>query len=184
MNGSARLFFLWIAIAALSCVPDPAFEGDDPGECSDDADNDQDGDPYWHPAVQAFKDLYGRGDLALIQNVGYPKPNLSHFRSYKKWHSADPAATTVSTGWLANWLKKGYTGGFSIPALNIDRRLNPAFATARVPVLRSLSTYEINSDTKSPSGQDKALELQLMESNAAVLRPTATPTLQFLTNSD
>jgi len=138
---------------------------------------------YWHPAVQAFKDLYGRGDLALVQNVGYPKPNLSHFRSYKKWHSADPAATTVSTGWLANWLKKGYTGGFSIPALNIDRRLNPAFATARVPVLRSLSTYKINSDTKSPSGQDKALELQLMESNAAVLRPTAAPTLQFLTNS-
>src|SRR5688572_5551806 len=36
-------------------------------------------DYYWHPALQPFRDLFDRGDLAVINNIGYPNPNLSHF---------------------------------------------------------------------------------------------------------
>src|SRR5215217_7624898 len=43
-----------------------------------------------HPELTAFKDLYDAGKMAIIQGIGYPNPNRSHFRSMEIWHTADP----------------------------------------------------------------------------------------------
>src|SRR6187401_184916 len=45
----------------------------------------------WAIAMQSFKTLYDRGWLAVVNNVGYPNPNLSHFESERIWAVADPA---------------------------------------------------------------------------------------------
>ncbi len=42
----------------------------------------------FHPALEGFKRLFDAGKMALVQGVGYPDPNRSHFRSRKIWHTA------------------------------------------------------------------------------------------------
>ncbi|MBD2771885.1 DUF1501 domain-containing protein [Iningainema tapete] len=56
-----------------------------------------------HPNMNDLKTLYDQGRLAIIQNVSYPNPNLSHFRSRDIWMSARPEGTADS-GWIARYL--------------------------------------------------------------------------------
>ena len=42
-----------------------------------------------HPAMSKIKELYDQGKVAMVQGVGYPNPNLSHFLSMDIWHTAD-----------------------------------------------------------------------------------------------
>lgn len=53
-----------------------------------------------HPSLRPLKEAYDNGRVALVQGVGYPNPNRSHFRSMEIWHTADPAGTGPRTGWL------------------------------------------------------------------------------------
>ncbi|HIM36638.1 MAG TPA: DUF1501 domain-containing protein, partial [Dehalococcoidia bacterium] len=43
-----------------------------------------------HPSMGPLKDLYDQGKMAIIQGVGYPNPNRSHFRSMDIWHTCEP----------------------------------------------------------------------------------------------
>src|SRR5262245_17613329 len=43
-----------------------------------------------HPSLAKLRARYEQGEVALVQGVGYPRPNRSHFRSMDIWHSADP----------------------------------------------------------------------------------------------
>lgn len=57
-----------------------------------------------NPALQAFKGLYDEGNLSILNNVGYPNPDRSHFRSMDIWHSASNSNEYVNTGWLGRYL--------------------------------------------------------------------------------
>ena len=57
-----------------------------------------------HPALEAFKGLYDDGSLAIMNNVGYPNPDRSHFRSMDIWQSASNSNEYVNTGWLGRYL--------------------------------------------------------------------------------
>lgn len=61
-----------------------------------------DGKVGLHPELTTFKDMYDAGMLAVIQGVGYPNPNRSHFRSMEIWHTADPAHPPKD-GWLGRY---------------------------------------------------------------------------------
>lgn len=50
----------------------------------------------------ALKELFDAGQMAVVQGVGYPNPNRSHFTSMDIWHSADPAMRDHS-GWLGRY---------------------------------------------------------------------------------
>jgi uncharacterized protein (DUF1501 family) len=50
-------------------------------------------------AMRGFEPLWKAGQLAVVQGVGYPNPNRSHFESMDIWQSADPKGVT-KTGWL------------------------------------------------------------------------------------
>ncbi|MBY0310599.1 MAG: DUF1501 domain-containing protein [Phycisphaerales bacterium] len=54
-----------------------------------------------HPQLAGFKEMYDEGMLTVIQSVGYPNPNRSHFKSMDIWHTADPTAT--GNGWLGRY---------------------------------------------------------------------------------
>ncbi|MDP2830279.1 MAG: DUF1501 domain-containing protein [Sulfuricellaceae bacterium] len=54
-----------------------------------------------HPALQALLPLWKDRQLALVQGVGYPKPNLSHFRSIEIWDTASNSEDYLDQGWLA-----------------------------------------------------------------------------------
>lgn len=129
-------------------------------------------------AMQAFKALYDAGQLAIVNNVGYPNPNLSHFTSEMIWEEANPTATLRSQGWLSRYLTKGYTGGYQIPALDIESRLNGAFLGSRVPVMRTPTTFAFQFDAST--AVDNNLQAQLLMEHALFVRPTASPNLSYL----
>lgn len=57
-----------------------------------------------NPALEAFKSLYDDGSLAILNNVGYPNPDRSHFRSMDIWQSASESNVYIQTGWLGRYL--------------------------------------------------------------------------------
>ncbi|MSR30358.1 MAG: DUF1501 domain-containing protein [Gemmataceae bacterium] len=69
-----------------------------------------------HPNLKDFKGFYDQGKLAVIQGVGYPNPNQSHFTSMDIWHSGEantkespsPSATSGLEGWLGKYCDVAY----------------------------------------------------------------------------
>lgn len=57
-----------------------------------------------HPALSAFKELYDDGSLGILNSVGYPNPDRSHFRSMDIWQSGSRSTEYVTTGWLGRYL--------------------------------------------------------------------------------
>ncbi|MGI9644340.1 MAG: DUF1501 domain-containing protein, partial [Ilumatobacteraceae bacterium] len=62
-----------------------------------------------HPALTELKRFWDLGSLAIVEGVGYPNPDLSHFNSMAKWMSGIPNGVPT-TGWLGRWLD-GYLAG-------------------------------------------------------------------------
>jgi uncharacterized protein (DUF1501 family) len=57
-----------------------------------------------NPNLKGFKNLFDNGKMCLINNVGYPDPNRSHFRSMDIWHTASNSNEYKTTGWLGRYL--------------------------------------------------------------------------------
>jgi uncharacterized protein (DUF1501 family) len=57
-----------------------------------------------NPNLPFFKELYDGGNLAILNNVGYPNPDRSHFRSMDIWHTASDSRSYLNTGWLGRYL--------------------------------------------------------------------------------
>ncbi len=57
-----------------------------------------------NPALDAFKGLFEDGSLAIMNSVGYPNPDRSHFRSMDIWQSASASNEYINTGWLGRYL--------------------------------------------------------------------------------
>jgi len=58
----------------------------------------------FHPALKGFATMQQSGDLSVIQNVGYPNPVRSHFRSQEIWQTAPTNQEYLSDGWLGRYL--------------------------------------------------------------------------------
>jgi uncharacterized protein (DUF1501 family) len=70
-----------------------------------------------HPSMTKMNDLYLGGKLGIVQNVGYPNPNRSHFRSTEIWETAMDSDRTSSTGWIGRFLDNACSG---MPSDNHD----------------------------------------------------------------
>jgi uncharacterized protein (DUF1501 family) len=63
-----------------------------------------------HPSLSDLATLYGEGRLQIIQNVGYPEQNYSHFRSTDIWMSGSESNQLVNSGWTGRYLSQRYPG--------------------------------------------------------------------------
>jgi uncharacterized protein (DUF1501 family) len=80
-----------------------------------------------HPALTAFADAYNDGSLSILNSVGYPNPDRSHFRSMDIWHSASQSNEYINSGWLGRYLDAQCNGcGKPTQALEIDDTLSLA----------------------------------------------------------
>jgi len=61
-----------------------------------------------HPSLVGLETLYKKGQLKVIQAVGYPTPNFSHFRATDIWMSASDSNAYVNTGWAGRFLMNEY----------------------------------------------------------------------------
>ena len=80
-----------------------------------------------NPALPAFKELFDDGSLGIMNNVGYPNPDRSHFRSMDIWQSASDSDKYVYTGWLGRYLDAQCNGcAKPTQALEVDDVLSLA----------------------------------------------------------
>src|SRR5437773_8542453 len=57
-----------------------------------------------HPALTGFKELYDDGSLGIMNGVGYPNPDRSHFRSMDIWQTGSESSQYITTGWVGRYL--------------------------------------------------------------------------------
>ena len=74
----------------------------------------------FHPALSGFAQMQQNGDLSVIQNVGYPNPVRSHFRSQEIWQTAVDSDKYNNQGWLGNYLDKSCKTAQPTAGINID----------------------------------------------------------------
>ncbi len=93
----------------------------------------------WHPNLTGFRDLFEAGNLAVIQGVGYPNPNRSHFRSTEIWQTAADADRFEKFGWLGRYFDQACPGADPTVGVSVGRQMPQAFA-AQTPKGVSLET--------------------------------------------
>lgn len=79
-----------------------------------------------HPALAPLRNLYDAGELSVVNSVGYPNPDRSHFRSMDIWQSGSGAENTWQTGWLGRYLDHACEGKPAYHALEVDDGLSLA----------------------------------------------------------
>ena len=80
-----------------------------------------------NPALECFKGLYDDGSLSILNSVGYPNPDRSHFRSMDIWQSASNSNEYINSGWLGRYLDAQCKGcDKPTQALEIDDLLSLA----------------------------------------------------------
>ncbi|OAD46324.1 DUF1501 domain-containing protein [Polaribacter atrinae] len=75
-----------------------------------------------HKSLQPLQDLYNKGFVSIINNVGYPNPNLSHFRATDIWQTASDSNEYLQNGWVGRYLD--YTKGNPYSAIEVDQSLS------------------------------------------------------------
>lgn len=101
----------------------------------------------FHSSLRGFADLLEAGKLAIIQGVGYPDPNRSHFESMDIWHTCQRKNENRTDGWLGRFLEQSPNAGGGDPvAMHLGHDKQP-FAmmsrNIRVPSIRSLEQFRL-----------------------------------------
>src|SRR5579884_3103244 len=84
-----------------------------------------------NPGLRAFDQLLQKGQLAIVQGVGYPNPDRSHFEAMDIWQSADPKRAT-QTGWLGRAASTAENRDGGVPILHVGANKQP-LATVGAP---------------------------------------------------
>jgi len=74
----------------------------------------------FHPSLKDFAQMQQNGDLTVIQNVGYPEPIRSHFRSQEIWQTAADSNKYINEGWLGRYLDLQCNGHQPTAGINLD----------------------------------------------------------------
>jgi len=121
-----------------------------------------------HGALTGFKALYDAGRLAIVQGVGYPNPNRSHFRSTEVWQTASDSSKFERYGWLGRYFDNACTGCDPTIGVSIGRQAPQAF-TARQPTGVSLDNpqnYRFLAGGPSRPGATSGMEESFRKLNA------------------
>jgi uncharacterized protein (DUF1501 family) len=86
-----------------------------------------------NPKLTGLKALFDQGHLAIVQGVGYPNPNRSHFRSTEIWQTASAADQIVGEGWVGRYFDNCCAGADPTVGVAIGEEMPQAFA-AKTPI--------------------------------------------------
>ena len=82
-----------------------------------------------NPSLTGFKSLFDAGRLAVINGVGYPNPNRSHFRSTEIWQTASDENRYLTDGWIGRYFDNACQGCDPTVGINIGDRPPQAFSS-------------------------------------------------------
>ncbi len=96
-----------------------------------------------HPALAPIHPLYAAGDLAIVRQVGYPDPNLSHFESADIWSKGvrDLQGTTDPRGWIGRAADLYFPGALDVVGVGVGRSSDFVANTAKPLVVEGLGSY-------------------------------------------
>ncbi|RFZ83145.1 DUF1501 domain-containing protein [Mucilaginibacter terrenus] len=104
-----------------------------------------------NPNLAALKDLYDQGWMSIVNSVGYPNPDRSHFRSMDIWQTGSDANQFLTTGWIGRYLdsncstcKDPYT------AVEVDDTLSLAMKGAKMKGIAVEDPARLYRSTREP----------------------------------
>ena len=115
----------------------------------------------FNPNMAPLKRLYDEGKVAVIQGVGYPNPNRSHFRSMDIWHTCEPDKQGTE-GWLGRVIRDIDPNKDNVlTGVNFGRGLPRALAAPGVPVasVGNLATYGVLTGIDGEDQRTEALDV-------------------------
>jgi len=115
----------------------------------------------WHPSTAPLKELYDRGDVAIVQGTGYPDSNRSHFRALDIWQTCEPEKVGTE-GWLGRAVRELDPNAENVlTAVNIGRGMPRALAMPGVAVtsLADLDNYGMMSGISEQAQRDEAIRV-------------------------
>lgn len=137
-----------------------------------------------HPSMGGVAKLVEDGRASIVQGVGYPNPDRSHFRSMEIWESARLDKDALDTGWLGRTLDRvPAKPGDDVRALHVGGRSLPLALKAKtteVPSLVSLDQYRLK---LAGSDASQRGERQALDTIARLDRPADDPLLGFMRRS-
>lgn len=122
-----------------------------------------DGGTGLHPSMGKLKELWDTGVLAVVQGVGYPNPNLSHFRSMEIWQTAN-LTDPRSDGWLGKYFDRVIDeNGHVIDGVAVGQSAPMSLRSGKsaVAVVQNLESYRILPDPAFPQDADPRVNLLL-----------------------
>ena len=132
--------------------------------------------------IEQFKELYDKGNMAIIHGVGFENSPRSHFRAMDIWHTCEPESIGID-GWVAKVIRDlDPTGENVLKGVNFGQGLPRAMAMRGVPVtsVNNLATYGVFSSVRSLAPEDE--RTQLLDSFARMYAPAigTGPTMEYL----
>jgi uncharacterized protein (DUF1501 family) len=115
----------------------------------------------FNPAMEPIKALWDEGKVAIIQGIGYPHPNRSHFRSMHIWHTCEPDKVGTE-GWLGRTIRDIDPNHDNVlTGVNFGRGLPSSLAVPGVPVasVGNLETYGVLTGIQGEDQRTEALGL-------------------------
>jgi len=115
----------------------------------------------FNPAAGPIKDLYDHGKVAIINGVGYPNPNRSHFRSMDIWHTCEPDKVGTE-GWLGRVIRDLDPKSENVlTGVNFGRGLPRSLALSGVPVasVAVLESYGVLTGISGEPERSEALDV-------------------------
>jgi uncharacterized protein (DUF1501 family) len=115
----------------------------------------------WHPHAALLKKMFDAGEVAVVQGIGYPDANRSHFRAMDIWHTCEPDIIGTE-GWLGRALKDMDPNSENVlTGVNFGRGLPRALAKDGVPVasVGNLETYGLLTGIDGESQRTEALDV-------------------------
>lgn len=130
-----------------------------------------------HPSMKGLQELYREGLLCIINSVGYPNPDRSHFRSMDIWHSASDASKYVNTGWIGRFLDSDCDGcAFPYTALELDQTLSLALKGENRKGLALNNMRQLYNQTREPFFKETLAVAGAESENVAYLYKTMAET--------
>lgn len=100
-----------------------------------------DPDTALHPALRTVADLWDRGDVQIVEGVGYPNPNRSHFRSIEIWDAGDGASSIAREGWVASAFGRSAPLPVDAHGLVLGGSMGPLSGEGRFSAMRDEQTF-------------------------------------------
>jgi uncharacterized protein (DUF1501 family) len=135
-----------------------------------------------HPSLDAFAKLLEQERLAIVQGVGYPNPNRSHFDSMSIWHTAKTKVDKAAPGWLARAIERRPGPDGDAPGLHIHESfpLPGALAGGQQVVPSVARLDQFRRRLGMPNGTSAAAQVDALDRLARQDRGEPGSLLQFV----